>query len=70
MKLGTNPARAESRLALNNLLVPPKLYTFNTPVPVPDDAETIDVPTEGISDSPTTLLKGMLPDGGYNTTSL
>lgn len=69
-EIATNPARAQSRLALNNLLVPPKLYTFNTPVPVPDDAETIDVPTEGISDSPTTLPKGMLPDGGYKTTSL
>lgn len=69
-EIGTNPARAESRLALNNLLVPPKLYTFNTPVPIPADAETIDVPTEGISDTPTSLPKGMLPDGGYKTTSL
>ncbi len=69
-EIGTNPARAESRLALNDLLVPPKLYTFNTPVPIPVDAETIDVPTEGISDTPTTLPKGMLPDGGYKTTSL
>ena len=69
-EIGTNPARAESRLGLNDLLVPPKLYTFNTPVPIPADAETIDVPTEGISDSPTTLPKGMLPDGGYKTTSL
>ncbi len=55
---------------MNDLLVPPKLYTFNTPVPIPADAETIDVPTEGISDSPTTLPQGMLPDGGYKTTSL
>ena len=69
-EIGTNPARANSRLGLNDLLVPPKLYTFNTPVPIPADAETIDVPTEGISDSPTTLPKGMLPDGGYKTTSL
>ncbi|ACK68623.1 conserved hypothetical protein [Gloeothece citriformis PCC 7424] len=69
-EIGTNSARAESRLSLNNLLVPTKLYTFNTPVPIPANAEVIDVPTEGISESPTTLPKGLLPNGGYNTPSL
>ncbi|WP_341529480.1 hypothetical protein WKK05_09320 [Nostoc sp. UHCC 0302] len=69
-EIGTNPARAESRLALSNLLVTPKLYTFNTPVPIPVNAEVLDVPTQGISDSPTTLPKGILPKGGYKTTSL
>jgi hypothetical protein len=69
-EIGTNPARAQSRLAINDLLVPPKLYTFNTPVPVPANAEVLDVPTEGISDSPTTLPKGILPDGGYKTPPL
>ncbi|ACK68625.1 conserved hypothetical protein [Gloeothece citriformis PCC 7424] len=69
-ELKTNPARGEARLALNNLLVPPKLYTFNTPVPIPSDAEVLNVPTEGISESPTTLPKGILPKGGYNTPSL
>ncbi|WP_226889655.1 di-heme oxidoredictase family protein [Nostoc sp. MG11] len=69
-EIRTNPARAESRLGLSNLLVPPKLYTFNTPVPIPANAEVLDVPTQGISDSPTTLPKGILPKGGYKTTSL
>ncbi|AFZ18767.1 hypothetical protein [Allocoleopsis franciscana] len=69
-EIGTNSARAESRLALNDLLVAPKLYTFNTPVPVPANAEVLNVPTEGISASPTTLPNGILPDGGYKTTSL
>lgn len=69
-ELGTNPARARSRLNLNNLLVPPQLYTFNTPVPVPADAEVLTVPTDGISASPTTLPNGLLPAGGYKTTSL
>ncbi|MCC5602680.1 hypothetical protein [Nostoc favosum] len=69
-EIRTNPARAQSRLGLNNLLVPPKLYTFNTPVPIPANAEVLDVPTQGISDSPTTLPKGILPKGGYKTTSL
>jgi hypothetical protein len=69
-EIKTNPARGQSRLALNNLLVPPKLYTLNTPVPIPANAEVLDVPTRGISATPTTLPKGILPKGGYKTTSL
>ncbi|WP_339381063.1 hypothetical protein [Brasilonema sp. UFV-L1] len=69
-KIRTNPARAQSRLALNNLLVPPKLYTFDTPVPITANAEELDVPTQDVSDQPTTLPKGILPDGGYKTPSL
>jgi Di-haem oxidoreductase, putative peroxidase len=69
-EIRTNPARAQSRLGLNKLLVPPKLYAFNTPVPIPANAEVLDVPTQGISDSPTTLPKGILPKGGYKTTTL
>lgn len=69
-ELGNNSARARSRLALKDVLVPPKIYTLNNPVPVPANAEVLDVPTEGISDSPTTLPKGFLPDGGYKTLSL
>ncbi|PIG95249.1 di-heme oxidoredictase family protein [Gloeocapsopsis sp. IPPAS B-1203] len=69
-EINTNPARAKSRLDLNNLLVPPKIYTFNNPVPIPANAEVLDVPTAGISDSPTSLPKGLLPDGGYKTTPL
>lgn len=69
-ELGTNSARARSRLDLKDILVPPKLYTLNNPVPIPAGAEVLDIPTEGISDSPTTLPKGFLPDGGYKTLSL
>ncbi|MCC5608262.1 hypothetical protein LC612_16070 [Nostoc sp. CHAB 5834] len=69
-EIRTNSARAQSRLGLNKLLVAPKLYTFNTPVPIPANAEVLDVPTQGISDTPTTLPKGILPKGGYKTNSL
>jgi len=69
-EIRTNPARGESRLGLNELLVPPKLYTFNTPVPIPANAEVLDVPTQGISNSPTTLPTGILPKGGYKSTPL
>ncbi len=69
-EIGTNSARAQSRLALNNLLVEPKLYTFDTTVPVSANAEVLDVPTKGISQSSTTLPSGILPNGGYKTTTL
>lgn len=69
-EIGANPARGESRVALNDLLVPPKIYTLNTPVPIPGNAEVLDLPTDGISASPTTLPNGLLPDGGYKTTPL
>ncbi|MBD2306809.1 hypothetical protein H6G17_14990 [Chroococcidiopsis sp. FACHB-1243] len=69
-EIGTNPARAKSRLDLNDLLVPPKLYTFNNSVPIPTNAEVLDVPTEGISANSTTLPNGLLPDGGYKSTPL
>lgn len=69
-EIGANPARGESRVALNDLLVAPKLYTLNTPVPVPANAEVLDLPTAGISASPTTLPNGLLPDGGYKTLPL
>jgi hypothetical protein len=69
-EIGANPARGESRVALNDLLVAPKLYSLNTRVPVPANAEVLDLPTEGISASPTTLPNGLLPDGGYKTMPL
>ncbi|GAB4183466.1 MAG: hypothetical protein Fur006_20390 [Coleofasciculaceae cyanobacterium] len=69
-EIGANPARGESRVALNDLLVAPKLYSLNTRVPVPANAEVLDLPTDGISASPTTLPNGLLPDGGYKTMPL
>jgi hypothetical protein len=69
-EIKSNPARAINRLAFPKLLVPPKLYALNTPVPIPANAEVINVPTKGISDTPTTLPKGILPNGGYKTLSL
>ncbi|MBU7586978.1 MAG: hypothetical protein KAF91_29700, partial [Nostoc sp. TH1S01] len=69
-EIRTNPARSQTRLALLPFLVPAKLYSFNTPVPIPFGAEVLDVPTEGISDSPTSLPKGLAPNGGYKTPTL
>ncbi|NEP18335.1 MAG: hypothetical protein F6J97_15765 [Leptolyngbya sp. SIO4C1] len=69
-ELNTNPARAKSRLGLNDFLVPPQIYTLNTPVPVPANAEVLDLPTEGIAATPTSLPIGLLPDGGYKTLPL
>ncbi|MBD2440133.1 di-heme oxidoredictase family protein [Nostoc sp. FACHB-110] len=69
-EIGTNSARAKSRLGLNKLLVEPKLYSYDTTVPVSANATVLDVPTEGISATPTTLPTGILPKGGYKTTTL
>jgi hypothetical protein len=69
-EIKTNPARAKSRLGLSSLLVPPKMYSLNTPVPIPPNASQLNIPTEGISRSPTTLPTGLAPAGGYKTPSL
>jgi cytochrome c5 len=69
-EINSNPARAKSRLGLKDLLVSPSLYSFNTPVPVPPGATVLSVPTEGISETPTSLPTGVLPQGGYKTTAL
>ena len=69
-EIKTNPARAQSRLGLKGLLVPPQMYTLNTPVPVPPGAAVLDVPTAGIASSPTSPPDGLLPNGGYKTTPL
>ncbi|HSM81480.1 MAG TPA: hypothetical protein VLS96_07335, partial [Nodosilinea sp.] len=69
-EIGTNPARGKSGLGLPQFLVPPQLYSFDTPVPPPASATVLDVPTEGIAQTPTTLPDGLLPDGGYKTLSL
>ncbi|MDJ0708028.1 MAG: hypothetical protein QNJ46_32550 [Leptolyngbyaceae cyanobacterium MO_188.B28] len=69
-EIGANPARAESRLGIEKFLTSPKMYALNTRVPPPFDAKVLDIPTEGISNTPTTLPNGLSPDGGYKTPSL
>ncbi|MBI3546306.1 MAG: hypothetical protein HY081_06895 [Gammaproteobacteria bacterium] len=69
-EIGTNPARAQSRLGLESILVSPLLYSFDTPVPVPANAEVLKVPTAGFSPTPTSLPFGLSPAGGYKTTPL
>ena len=69
-EIKTNPARAKSRLKQDSLLVAPKMYALNTPVPIPTNATVLDVPTAGISNQPNQLPNGLLPNGGYKTPSL
>jgi cytochrome c5 len=69
-EIKTNPARGQSRLNQNALLVAPKIYSFDNSVPIPANATVLEVPTAGISDAPNLLPKGLLPDGGYKTPSL
>ena len=69
-EIGANPARAINRLPLESFLVAPKIYTLDTPVPIPANAEVLDLPTAGFSPTPTSLPFGLSPGGGYRTTSL
>ncbi len=69
-EIKTNPARAQSRLKQNALLVAPKIYSFDTPVPIPANATVLNVPTKGIAAQPNLLPNGLLPNGGYKTPSL
>lgn len=70
-ELKTNPARGESRLASNALLVSPQLYSFDTEVPVGSNATVLNVPVpKTLFDDNQSLPRDLLPDGGYNTPSL
>ncbi|WP_264325151.1 di-heme oxidoredictase family protein [Romeriopsis navalis] len=70
-ELGTNPARGESRLATNSILVAPQLYSFDTSVPVRGNAKVLDVPApQKLFDDDRSLPRDLLPDGGYDTPSL
>jgi hypothetical protein len=69
-EIGSNPARARSHLGLNGLLVPPAIYSLDTPVPPPPGATVLNLPTSHFTPTPTSLPAGLLPDGGYRTTPL
>ncbi len=68
-QLGMNGARAESRLALDGRMSPPKVYAFDEAVPLRADARVLEVPIAGISDDPARLPFGTR-DRGYKTLSL
>jgi hypothetical protein len=69
-EIRSNPARAQSHLGLNGMLVPPEIFSLDTNVPAPAGARVLAVPTTGFSATPTSLPTGIMPDGGYKTTSL
>jgi hypothetical protein len=71
-EIGSNPARAQSHLALQrlNLLVSPAIYSLNTRVPPSPTAKVLPLPIQGISSTPTSLPTGIFPDGGYKTPPL
>jgi hypothetical protein len=72
-EIETNSGRARSHLALQPLLVAPKIYPFDVPVSggaVPAGTPTIELPTLFYSPSPTSLVYGLEPSGGYKTPTL
>jgi cytochrome c5 len=72
-EIQSNPGRAESHLGLEPFLVAPKIYPFDTVVTnggVPEGTTTIELPTAGYSRTPTSLVIGDEPNGGYKTPTL
>jgi cytochrome c5 len=72
-EIQSNPGRGESHLGLQPLLVAPNIYPFDTPVTdgqVPSGTSLIELPTRGYSPSPTSLVDGLEPSGGYKTPTL
>jgi hypothetical protein len=72
-EIGTNSGRARSHLALAPFLVAPKIYPFDVSVTdgqVPAGTPTIELPTFLYSPTPTSLVYGLEPSGGYKTPTL
>ncbi|MEM9862972.1 MAG: hypothetical protein AAF938_15360, partial [Myxococcota bacterium] len=67
--IGANAGRAESRLPLDGVLVPPQLYAFDERVPIRDGARVLDVPFDHVTDDPH-RLPFVTRDGGYKTLTL
>jgi hypothetical protein len=70
-ELGTDPSRAAALKTTEAQYVPPVLYAFDTPVPIPPEAPPVAVPTERLDPQQTQLAfaYGGTP-GGYKVPSL
>ncbi|WP_404386137.1 hypothetical protein [Caenispirillum salinarum] len=63
-EIGTNPSRATIQLVQGR--VPPRMWAFDEPVPVREDAKVLDVPTDMLDEGQVALAFGMGDmRGGY-----
>lgn len=71
-EVGTNPARAGALAGLGELdLAPSRIWSFDTPVPIPPEAATLDVPSEHVDEEQLALAWALDGSGGgYKTPGL
>jgi hypothetical protein len=69
--IGTNPSRAAALAGIGQAgLQPAELWPFDTPVPIPDETETIAVPTDHLEQEQIRLAWALDGKGGYKTPGL
>lgn len=69
-EIGTEPTRAAAFKRTEALFGPPRLYGFDTPLPVPADAQPIDVPVGGPPEDRMTAWAHGPSAGGYKVPAL
>jgi len=70
-KVGTEPTRARGLRKVGEFLTDPVIYSPDTPVPVPKNAQVIKVPTKGLDPMQINLAFGIgNTQGGYKVPSL
>lgn len=62
--VGTEPARARALKATEKIIAPPEIYPFDTPVPLPSDAEPIEVPSDHLDEREVELAFAWGDSGG------
>jgi hypothetical protein len=69
-EIGTAPTRARSLANIAKYLVPPKTQSFDTPIPVPEDAHVLEVPLDRVDMEQLRLAWAADGKGGYKVTGL
>lgn len=69
-EVGTAPTRARSLADVWDELAPPQTQSFDTPIPLPDDARVLEVPLEGIDMDQLQLAWAADGEGGYKVKGL
>ncbi|NES95132.1 MAG: cytochrome C oxidase Cbb3 [Desertifilum sp. SIO1I2] len=69
-EVGTAPTRARSLAAIWEQLAPPQTQSFDTPIPVPEDARVLEVPLDDVDWDQIELAWAADGEGGYKVKGL
>jgi hypothetical protein len=69
-EVGTAPTRARSLAEVWDELAPPLTPSFDTPIPLPDDARVLEVPLDGVDMDQLQLAWAADGEGGYKVKGL